>query len=285
MRELDIDLGRRYSSNICYLRVCLVCAVIFALLSLTIFYFAWMYPWIITNNIFPDPASDYVTSFAQVLGAIAGVLFLYAAFLGQQQQIIIQQQEIRSQSEFNNRTINNQYFFELLNRLTVVKTSLFITRLEPNSDGVEKEFGDNSFYYYMNVYLRKKFVSKDFPKDGKALFTKKALDGVESNYDPEFLTRNDLKFIFDNCEKIFGIDGYLKIFRAIVSFLKLNKMDDYLSVLEGSLSGNERLFLFYSILVEMEDLEIFLTERQFLKDIDRNFLLHQDNYYILYSKK
>jgi|GEM_PF-2929540 len=62
-------------------------------------------------------------------------------------------------------------------------------------------------------------------------------------------------------------------------------MEDYLPVLEGSLSADESLFLFYRIQVDMEDLIEFLTDRKFLSDIDRNFLLHSDNFYMLYPKK
>jgi len=165
MRELDADLKEKFKINLLILRICLTMAVILAILSLSVFFFAWRYPWITNNFTFPNPASDYVTSLAQVFGAISGVLFLYAAFLGQQQQMIIQQQEIRTQNEFNNRTINNQYFFELLNRLTLIKNSLVMTRLEPETEGNHKtEYGDHALSYY---------ISSAWPKSFKRLIIKK----------------------------------------------------------------------------------------------------------------
>lgn len=291
MRELDTDLKRKFKFNLVILRICLIAAVILAILSLLVFLFAWRYPWNISNCIFPEPASEYVTSLAQVLGAISGVIFLYAAFLGQQQQMIIQQHDIRSQNVFNNRTINNQYFFELVNRLTVTKNSLFMTRLETDAQGNHnKVYGDDAFSYYIGVYLQRGSCSiiQEKPSDLKPFFTREQHDG--SGFEimissPEHLNGENLKFIFDNYEKIWGIESYFKIFKAIVTFIKANKLGDYLPILEGSLSADESLFLFYRIQVDMEDLKDFLTERKFLADIDRNFLLHPDNYYMLYPKE
>lgn len=292
MRELDSDLKIKFRSNVVKLRVWLIFAVIFAILSLAVFLLVWKYPCFIENFTFPKPTSDYVISLAQVLGAISGILFLYVAFLGQQQQIIIQQQEIRSQNKFNNRTINNQYFFELLNRLTVIKKNLFITRFDHNEKGNhKKEYGDEAFYYYMRVYLMSEFCyiqSDESPKNTRPfiIIKDRSKEGSKLKIDdPEYLKKEDLKFIFDNYEKIWGIESYLKIFEAIITFLVSNKMGDYLPVLEGSLSADESLFLFYRIQVDMGDLTDFLIERRFLAGIDRNFLLHPDNYYLLYPKK
>jgi uncharacterized integral membrane protein len=134
-KELEDSInGLRWKINTFF-----VIAIILALAALVIYILHLIFSTNI-NDFFSGEGTDIVNGFTVLLASISGVLFVYIAFLGQQWQLIYQQQEIRE---------NRKEMKE-----SIIQSSIQAKALTEQISKMERDFVHQNFFRILDQHFK-----------------------------------------------------------------------------------------------------------------------------------
>jgi hypothetical protein len=227
-----------------------------------------------TDSLFLEKLS-FVGSFFQgavgSLWALAGLMFIYVAFLGQKQQLLLQREEMegqekqfQSQQESIKRQNFESAFFQLLNL-----HNQNVVQLQGHINGREEK-GRACFVGWFNELFKPDFRSWLLRKSGGNIQTINIESlNVASEYYLDFYANNRANFAH-----------YFRTLYHIFKFVKNGDIPDsekkrYASLTRAQLSANELAFLFYNgISPYGEKFKPLIEEFGLLEHLDEDKLLH-----------
>jgi len=229
---------------------------------------------------------DFMSGTVASVWSLAGLFFIYVAFLGQKQQLLNQQLEImysqlevkytrlelsgqKAEMAEQNKTLRRQRFentfFQLLNNHQEIVNGIDLKRFHNGTWTTFAEGRDcfNSFY--------DKAFPKNIPRNTELI------EDTIKRYNA-FYTANqsDLGHYFRH---IYHILKFIKNSKELTNIQKFN----YTNLLRALLSSHELVFIFYNGLAEhgKEKLKPLLEEFSILKNMDFQLLMnstHKDEY-------
>ncbi|WP_162416037.1 hypothetical protein [Cyclobacterium roseum] len=286
--DLDSDLKKDIEGLRIRINIFFWVAVGLAFISVSTFIFYAYFPGKIYNW-FPANPHDYANNLSVVMASLSGVLFVYIAFLGQQWQLIYQQQEIRDnrmemkastaelkiQAKALTEQINkmdrdfvHQNFFRILSQHFNARDRVEYELAKLNGNG-EKAFE----YYLLKISLwvddekgwnqeKTDIEKKDFLKDNefdwqeRPRSIKNIGDGQGKFLDsPDIIDKLDktkITFIFRSVTHEEGLGKYLRSCYYLFEYMKENALSQYLDAVEAGMDKYERIFLFYQMTTRFE---------------------------------
>lgn len=231
-------------------------------------------------NLLGDFMSGTVTS----VWSLAGLFFIYVAFLGQKQQLLNQQIEIMySQLELQhtrlelkgqkeemteqNRTLKQQRFentfFQQLNLFNGILNSMDIQNL---SDGKVTRTGRDCFKSFYKSLAEN--AGMEINKSGVVTSAKeKTIDVLLNAYDKTYNKhRSDLSHYFRTLYHIL----------KFIDFSEIDNKKQYVSIVRAQLSSYEQVLVFYNCLHDNGRVKFkpLLEKYSLLKNIDDTLLLN-----------
>lgn len=230
---------------------------------------------------------DFMAGTVASIWSLAGLFFIYVAFLGQKQQLLNQQLEIMySQLEVKytrlelsgqkeemmeqNKTLRQQKFentfFQLLTLFSSIVNSLDL-RKSGSSTEVISTGRDcfKIFYKRLTIYLTNRNQHTVGYKNGKA-----TLDEVLLAY--EDLYNNDKS----------DMGHYFRTIYHIIKFVDksdIENKEQYIAITRAQLSSYEQILLFYNCLHENGILKFkpLIEKYALFKNIDTSLLINEDH--------
>jgi hypothetical protein len=254
--ESRITWGKRFAWFL------VICGAIAAAWGLCVFYHDT------TDSSFLEKLSAVGSYFQGAVGslwALAGLMFIYVAFLGQRQQMLLQREEMegqekqfRLQQESIARQNFESAFFQLLNL-----HNQNVVQLRGTINGIERHgracFGE----WYNNIYKRdfRAWLTRNTVSDAK-------LERTASDYYLSFYKNNRANFAH-----------YFRTLYHVFKFVKFGEIPDkekkrYASLARAQLSANELAFLFYNgISPYGEKFKPLIEEFGLMEHLDKDKLL------------
>ncbi|WP_416438857.1 putative phage abortive infection protein [Phnomibacter sp. MR] len=222
--------------------------------------------------------------------SLAGLFFIYVAFLGQKQQILNQQMEIMySQLELKytrlelkgqkeemitqNKTLKQQRFetsfFQLLNNHSTIVKSMII-RHENNRDSVEADGVDCFRIFYSRL-------SDSIRTRGTGIVVQRLnnLEVVDLND-----TLIGYNMFFEKNQNFLG--HYFRNLYQIVKFIKNSEIEDkalYIGLIRAQLSSYELALLFYNCLSDYGQVKFYplIEEFSLLKNLNHGLIFNSEH--------
>ncbi|MFC4874377.1 hypothetical protein [Negadavirga shengliensis] len=203
----------------------------------------------------------FVGGVAGPIAALAGFLFVYLSFEGQQQQF--------------HQTKTDEMFFKLFDSYLKARND---TKFKNKIAGKDI-FGDYAFKYILESM--RKWVKERWIKDYKTEELQQKFKN-DSGYDwiekpPDFkeseMTRFDLeKFLkINDNEEYYGI--YNRSFELLINYCFENKLESYLTLIESSMGKYERIYQYYNCSSRIDPpIETFLESNRFLRSVSKKHL-------------
>jgi len=227
---------------------------------------------------------DFMAGTVSSIWSLAGLFFIYVAFLGQKQQLLNQQLEIMfSQLEVKytrlelagqkrematqNKTLKQQKientFFQLLTLFNSIVDSLDLRRKTSTSEVIST--GRDCFeIFYDRLYNFAK--DKTYPRtnDLENLSIDKAIDAYEELYDQE---KSDMSHYYRTIYHIF----------KFIDKSDIENKKQYISIARAQLSSFEQILIFYNCLHPngIEKFKPLIEKYTIFKNIDYSLLLSQ----------
>lgn len=229
---------------------------------------------------------DFMAGTVASVWSLAGLFFIYVAFLGQKQQLLNQQLEIlysqlelkytrlelsgqRKEMEEQNKTLRLQQFestfFRLFNLFNSVIDSLVIRNIASSNIMYSGKDCFNLFcIQFINVLESKNNVSR-------LKLHKLTLEKV-------MITYND---IYETNKSYLG--HYFRTFFHVIMFVDQSDIENkkqYISILRAQLSSNEQVLLFYNCLHEngKEKFKPLIEKYALFKNIDRSLIFNEEHF-------
>ncbi|WP_114747929.1 hypothetical protein [Pleomorphovibrio marinus] len=234
-----------------------------------------------------NETGTYIGGVAGALFGLAGVFLVYIAFLGQRLQMLFQQQELRDNrkelklnrkelkgqkkemarlNQLNISTLNNQYFFKLLETFrTGVEELIYLI----NSNG-----GTSSLSGFEKIHDL--LVSRVMP------------EGYEGG-DEKLNVRSPLieeikrEFIFLKLDYR-SLEKFNQLLKVILEFIEKNDLDKYNVIIEASMTFHEKSISFFFLVFDQEFNRKYLSKIGFLKSVDKDSLINAEIYKMLYPQ-
>lgn len=233
---------------------------------------------------------DFYGGSVASIWSLAGLFFIYVAFLGQKQQLLNQQMEIMySQLEVKytrlelegqkkemieqNQTLRQQRFdntfFQLLNNHSSIVESMDLRKLHDKSS-VISEGRDcfNIFYQRLEAYIRTKGAKHNI--DTKTASLKDTFEGYHLFFEQN---QNDLGHYFRN---LYHIIKY-------IDKSDIDKKKTYTNFVRAQLSSYELVLIFYNCLTDYgnEKFKPLIEKYSLLKNMNRGLIfnkVHENEY-------
>ena len=233
---------------------------------------------------------DFLAGSVASIWSLAGLFFIYVAFLGQKQQLLNQQLEIMySQLEFKhtrleligqkkemklqNETLRTQKFentfFQMLNLLSDSVNSL-ILRTEDGKANVIIASGRNCFEKF-DLEVRNNIYSLNGFKNWielEGITIEKAINSYENIY---YQRKSDLSHYFRTLYHIIKFIDKSKI--------KIQGKKQYISIARAQLSSYEQILLFYNCIHENgnEKFKTLIERYTLFKNIDESLIYNKNH--------
>lgn len=226
--------------------------IIVALVIVGLLFFIYGYYIYISCNKTFNELGDFIGGISGSIWALAGILYVYIAFLGQQIQNINQQIDIEfTQSEFLKQSFENSFFNLLQNHINIIQSIDLGT-------GVSQTTGSDCFKIFIKKLEAKIDSSNESNDIEKIKVAFKTL--LEEN-------KNDLDHIFKSATIIM---------QHIELSAPLKGKYFYFNVLFSQLSNFEKVLIFYSTLLDDELKALFKKHELFYK-IEKTDLISDDH--------
>ena len=224
---------------------------------------------------------DFMSGTVASIWSLAGLFFIYVAFLGQKQQLLNQQMEImysqlevkytrlelagqKAEMSKQNRTLKQQKFentfFQLLANHNSIVNSLDLWRNNRNTGREVLAQGRDCFVIFYN-----RFDSK-IPKP-------------ENENSIEFILEKYLEFFREN---VSDLGHYFRNLYHIIKFIEESNIDSkkrYTNFVRAQLSAGELSLLFYNCLSELgsEKFKPLIEQYSLLKNMDYSLLFNKEH--------
>ena len=230
---------------------------------------------------------DYVGGTVASVWALSGVLFIYSAFLGQKQQLTLQQIELRySRAEMNatrEELIGQKHAMEKLNEINtkqLFESSFFqmisIFHSIVNSIDIRKA-EDRSFVTYVGRDCFQVFLA-DFKSRSARSKTKRTRDEINATY-REFYSAYES-----------DLDHYFRYLFHIVKFVHSSKIKNrkvYFGIVAAQLSTFELALLVYNCIADKgySSFRPLVVRYNLLKDLNYEHLVAKEDLAFLGNRK
>ncbi len=294
--ELDSDLGIQRDKLERSIRKYKNWAVAFAVVAFSPFFVAGYYNFTNPHYLFIEETGSYIGGFSAPFASLAGIFFVYVAFLGQRLQIIYQQQELRTNQkelqdtrkelrgqkqqlkrqnqQFKNQSFDNMFFnlLSFYNKFIQTATVLIENR-NVTIKGLKEKLDDDF-----------RTVSSEIDPDSETY-------GVLISRPREY-TDEELKEAFYNrfnqsSLQIKNLFKPLLSILFIISTADIEHEEKYNHILDSQVTETEKFILFY-FFVLMPSTTWTQTERlfvyTFLERIDGNTLIKEDHFFWLHQR-
>lgn len=240
---------------------------------------------------------DFMSGTVASIWSLAGLFFIYVAFLGQKQQLLNQQLEImysqlevkytrlelagqKKEMSKQNKTLKQQKFentfFQMLNLFHSITNSLEIRR------NVDKEIiysGRDCFKY---------FVKELEKEEAKFIESLNHIDNITSFNNPSESSTLNLKQIQDIYDIVYqkhksNLSHYFRTLYHIVKFIDESEIKNkrkYISITRAQLSSYEQVLLYYNCIHQNGNKRFkpYIEKYSLLHNIDANELLDDSHY-------
>lgn len=173
----------------------------------------------------PDELGSFLSGSVGVLWSLAGLVWIYIAFLGQRQQLMAQYSEIEANRHEINRSRFESTLFQLMNRQNEIVSTLFISQEQ----------------------IRDKSITSNRGRVAFKLFYTLLKDSLKGEFDLDTIKNSYLAF-YEEHEHLFG--SYFRHICLILGFIDSSAPDEdrefYITALRDQLSTYELLFIFYN---------------------------------------
>ena len=224
---------------------------------------------------------DFMGGTVASVWSLAGLLFIYVAFLGQKQQLLNQQLEIlysqlevkytrlelsgqKEEMKEQNMTLRSQQFentfFQLLNLLNSIVDSFKIRNFASN---VITDSGRDCLVTFYSYFFRE-IQSESFSN-------KLELKDVIKKYEAVYKSNKS------------DLSHYFRTLYHIVKFVDQSDIENkkqYISIIRAQLSNIEQALLFYNCLHEngREKFKPLIEKYALFKNIDRSLILSEEHF-------
>jgi hypothetical protein len=231
---------------------------------------------------------DFMAGSVGAIWSLAGLFFIYVAFLGQKQQLLNQQLEIMySQLEVRytrlelvgqkeemieqNKTLRQQRFentfFQMLSLFNSIVNSLDIRNRKTRSVTTSGRDCFEVFYRKLTIHLSHILKEKDPTNEN--LDTASVSEAI-SAYDE--LYSNDKS----------DMSHYFRTIYHIIKFVDRSNVDSkkqYIAIARAQLSSYEQILIFYNCLHNngVEKFKPLIEKYALFKNIDRSLIINQDH--------
>lgn len=230
---------------------------------------------------------DFMAGTVASIWSLAGLFFIYVAFLGQKQQLLNQQMEImysqlevkytrlelagqKAEMAKQNKTLEQQKFentfFQLLANHNSIVNSLDLWRNRDTGREILAQGRDCFVVFYNRL-------------DGK-------IPRPESEKTIEYILEKYMEFFKDN---VSDLGHYFRNLYHIIKFIdesKINNKKRYTNFVRAQLSAGELALLFFNCLTELgnEKFKPLIEKYSLLKNMDYS-LIYNEEHLINYNKK
>tara|TARA_R110002049_G_scaffold107234_5_gene254855 strand:- start:155 stop:1030 length:876 start_codon:yes stop_codon:yes gene_type:complete len=231
---------------------------------------------------------DFIGGIVGSFWALAGVILFYVALIEQRKDFLTNSKVLDAQVEALNTQINE---FMLQKEELKLTREVFIKQ----SNTLQKQQFESTFFSLLNLHhlIVNSMSCKEYPQNNHI-----ATDGrdcfnvyytlFKSDYDKAKLQNSSSSEfeVVDHAFKKFysnhrsNLDHYFKNLYNTIKFIQNSNLEDksyYVSIVKAQLSNNEIMFLFYNIIVNMEniDFKLLLKECDFFNSLDKVHLIDQ----------
>lgn len=229
---------------------------------------------------------DFLSGGVGSIWSLAGLFFIYVAFLGQKQQLLNQQLEImysqlevkntrlelagqKEEMMIQNSTLKQQKFentfFNLLNLLSSVVNSIDIRNFR-NQEVMSS--GRDCFKIFYDEFVA--LINKDYEKNSGFDLSSISIADVIKTYD---------RFFHNNQS---DLSHYFRSIYHILKFVDNADIEDkkrYVGLLRAQISSYEQILIFYNCLHNYGDkLRKLAKNHKFFKNLDNGLLISHDHY-------
>jgi hypothetical protein len=229
---------------------------------------------------------DFMAGTVASIWSLAGLFFIYVAFLGQKQQLLNQQLEItysqvevkytrlelkgqKEEMQAQNETLRQQKFentfFQLLTLFTSIVNSLDLRSIRTKEVSTVGRDCFNIFYTRFKVHLSEKIHGKG---NYSGNLSKATIENAIQAYDTLYLNeRSDLSH-------------YFRTFYHIIKFVDKSEIENkkqYVSIARAQLSSFEQMLLFYNCLHSngVEKFKPLIEKYALFKNIDESLIVNE----------
>ena len=251
-------------------------------ITATIYFFS-----LTTNQTFElNLLGDFMSGTVASIWSLAGLFFIYVAFLGQKQQLLNQQLEImysqlevkntrlelagqKQEMRIQNETLLQQKFentfFNLLNLLNSVVNSIDIRNIRTQN---VISSGRDCFKIFYNDFLAQ--INKDNQDDGNFKLSEISVTNTIKTYE---------KYFHDNQS---DLGHYFRSVYHILKFIdssSISEKNRYVGLLRAQLSSYEQVLIFYNCLhLYGSKLGILAKNYSLFKNMDQGLLFNENHY-------
>jgi hypothetical protein len=309
--KLDAELERSIKGLRLKINTFFVFAIVFAVAALGVYAGFLFFPTEV-DDFFSGDGTDIVNGITVLFASLSGVLFVYIAFLGQQWQLIYQQQEIRdNRTEMKASTaelkIQAKALTEQINKMDrdFVHQNFFriLEQHFKTRDRVEfsGRTGEEAFIFFFKRLVRwvndkggwdRDIDDQFLMKNGYEWYPKRPELGLigdidntklKPTQDPKHdLNKFEVGFILRAILSEYGLGKYLRSCYFLLEYIKENDQEhdlsNYLNAVEAGMDQNERVFLLYQLINQFDvdgykELKDWLIEKRFLASVQPKHLL------------
>lgn len=230
---------------------------------------------------------DFMSGAVASVWSLAGLFFIYVAFLGQKQQLLNQQLEImysqlevkytrlelagqKEEMKEQNNTLRQQKFentfFQLLNLFNSIINSLDIRNRKTLS--VTTTGRDCFVIFYKRLYAYLDIITKE-------------------NLEMKDIKHASINQIIEAYDKLYSEDKsdmshYFRTIYHIIKFIDTSDIENkkqYISIARAQLSSYEQILIFYNCLHEngREKFKPLIEKHALFKNIDRSLIINQEH--------
>ncbi|MFC4163389.1 putative phage abortive infection protein [Epilithonimonas zeae] len=229
---------------------------------------------------------DFLAGSVASVWSLAGLFFIYVAFLGQKQQLLNQQLEImysqlevkntrlelagqKEEMRIQNETLRQQKFentfFNLLNLLSSVVNSIDIRNIRTQN---VMSSGRDCFKIFYGDFVA--IINKDHEKDREFEITKISIPETIKSYD---------KYFHENQS---DLSHYFRSVYHILKFIDSSDIEDkkrYVGLVRAQISSYEQILIFYNCFHPYgTKLKVLAKDHNFFKSLDEKLLINESHY-------
>lgn len=245
---------------------------------LSVIYFLWAN----TENGFGlNLLGDFLGGSVASLWSLAGLFFIYIAFLGQKQQLLNQQLELmysqlevkhtRLEMKEQNLTLRQQKFentfFQLINLFTSIVNSLDLRERRTKSVTVSGRECFDTFYIRLTRHINHVSSQSSSPRPLNQKTITELLQAYNILYSDE---KSDLSHYFRTIYHIY----------KFIDNSEIKNKKQYASIARAQLSSYEQILLFYNCLHEngREKFKPLIEKYSVFKNIDRSLIFNEEHF-------
>ncbi|MFA9188675.1 putative phage abortive infection protein [Flavobacterium magnesitis] len=230
---------------------------------------------------------DFLSGSVGAIWSLAGLFFIYVAFLGQKQQLLNQQLEImysqlevkntrlelagqKEEMRIQNSTLKLQKFentfFNLLTLLSSIVTTIDIRNIRTQ---IVISSGRDCFKIFYDELIT--IVNKDNEEESEEIFNIEeiSLEDTIKSYDK----------LYNNNKS--DLSHYMRSVYHIIKFIDKSDIDDkkqYIGLLRAQISSYEQIIIFYNCShIHGQKFKLLANKYDFFKNIDNNLFLNLEH--------